>query len=113
MTLYCLKAQYTPAAIEGMVKSGNNREEEVRKAIESVGGKLNGFYGIFGDPDGFHIMVIAEMPGNAQYLATVVVAMMSGAVANVRTNVLYTAEEAAEAASIVNSSSVNYKSPTE
>jgi len=112
MTLYCLKAQYSPEAIAGMVKSGANREVEVRKAVESVGGDLKGFYGIFGDPDGFHVMAIAEMPGNAQYLATVITSILSGAIANVRTNVLYSAEEAVEAANIVNSSGVSYQSPT-
>ena len=112
MTLFCLKGQYTQAAIEGMMKSGANREEEVRKAIESVGGKLEGYYGIFGDPEGFHVMVIAEMPGNAQYLATVITAVMSGAMANFRTNVLYTAEEVVEAAGIINSSGVSYQPPS-
>jgi uncharacterized protein with GYD domain len=113
MPLFCLKGQYTPEAMQGMMKSGANREEEVRKAIESVGGELKGFYGIFGDPEGFHVMIIAEMPGNAQYIATVVTAVMSGALANFRTNVLYTAEEAVEAASIVNASGVSYRPPTE
>ena len=30
-------------------------------------GKLRGFYGIFGDQDRYHVMLIAEMPGNAEY----------------------------------------------
>ena len=93
-----------------MVKSEANREVELRKTVESLGGKLHGFYGTLGDPDGFHVMMIAEMPGHSQYLAAVVNAMLSGAVTNIRTTVLYSAEEAVEAAKIVNAG-VDYKAP--
>ncbi len=112
MGLYCFKIQYTPEAVAAIVKSGSNREEVARKAVESTGGKLHGFYGIFGDPDGFHAMLIAEAPSNAEYLATVVAAVMGGALANVRTTVLYSAADMVAAAKIVNSSGVDYQPPS-
>ncbi len=108
MGLYCLKIQYTPEAIAAIVKSGSNREDAARKAVESVGGKLHGFYGMFGDPDGFHAMVIAETPSNAEYLATVVSVVLGGAMANIRTTALYSADDMLKAAEIVNSSGVDY-----
>ncbi len=112
MTLYCLKAQYTPEAIAAIVKSGSNREDIARKAAESVGGKVHGFYGIFGDPNGYHVMLIADMPGNAQYLATVMTAVMGGAFAKFTTNVLYSADDVVAASEIVNAASVDYQPPT-
>ncbi len=112
MTLYCLKAQYTPEAIAAIVKSGKSREDVARKAVESVGGTLHGFYGIFGDPNGYQIMLIAEMPGNAQYLATVMTAVMGGAFAKFTTNVLYSADDVVAASEIVNAASVDYQAPT-
>ena len=112
MTLYCLKGQYTPDAIAAIVKSGSNREDVARKAIESAGGKLLGFYGIFGDHDGYHVMIIVDMPGNAEYLATVITAVMGGAFAKFTTNVLYSADEVVAAAGMVNAASVDYTPPS-
>ena len=111
MGLYCLKIQYTPEAIGSIVKSGSNREEVVRQTVASVGGKLHGFYGIFGDPDGFHAMIIAETPSNTEYLATVLTAAMGGALAKWRTHVLYTANDMVAAAEMVNNSKVEYEAP--
>ena len=112
MTLYCLKAQYTPQAIAAIVKSGTNREDAARKAIESAGGKLHGFYGIFGDNDGYHVMVIVEMPGNAHYLATVMSVILGGTFAKFTTNVLYTADDVVSASEMVNASGVDYQPPS-
>ncbi len=111
MGLYCFKIQYTAEAIAAIVKSGSNREDIARKAMETAGGKLHGFYGMFGDPDGFHVMLIAEAPSNAEYLATVVTAVMGGALANVRTTALYSAEDMVAAAKIVNANQVDYQPP--
>ncbi|MEX0343951.1 MAG: GYD domain-containing protein [Rhizobiaceae bacterium] len=111
MGLYCFKIQYTPEAIATIVKTSSNREEAAKKAVESVGGKLHGFYGIFGDPEGFHVMLIAETPSNAEYLATVVSSVLGGAVANVRTNVLYSAADMVKATEIINNSGVDYAPP--
>jgi uncharacterized protein with GYD domain len=69
MGVYCLNIQYAPEAIGPIIKSGSNRQDVARKAVESVGGKLPGFYGILGDPDGFHTMIIAETPNNTEYPA--------------------------------------------
>ncbi|MEJ6501429.1 MAG: GYD domain-containing protein [Rhodobacterales bacterium] len=109
MSLYCLKIQYAPAAIAAMTKSASNREDAARTAIESVGGKLHGFYGIFGDPDGFHVMLIGETPSTTEYLATVVSAVLGGSISNIRTNALYTADEMVGAANLINGAKVDYK----
>ena len=112
MGLYCLRAQYTPDAIKAIISSGENREDAVRKAVTSVGGKLHGFYGIYGDRDGYHLMVIIETPSNAEYIVTVVSAVMGGAIAKWTTNVLYTADELVAASKMVNSSKVDYRPPS-
>ncbi len=72
---------------------------------------MHGYYGIFGDPDRFHVMLIAEMLGNAQYLATMATALMAGVFVKVRTNVLYTADDVVGASELVNTSKVNYQPP--
>ena len=112
MTIYCLRIQYTQEAIAAIIKSGSNREDIARAATESVGGKLHGFYGIFGDPQGYHVMLIAEMPGNAEYIATVASAAAGGALARFTTNVLYTGEDVVKAAAIVAGGKVDYQPPS-
>ena len=83
-----------------------------RQAVESVGGKLHGFYGIYGDPEGYHVMLIADMPGNGEYIATVATALMGGVFAKFTTNVLYTAEDVVKASEIVAAAKVDYQPPS-
>ena len=85
MGLYCLKRKYTAEALAAITKSGDNRQEAIRIPIEKLGGKLHGWYGMFGED--YNFMVIAE------YLAMAVASIMGGALADFRTIALYTADD--------------------
>ena len=98
MALYMFMAKYTTRAIQDIVKSGSNREAAAKAAIEAAGGKLLGFYGMFGQE--YNIAIIADMPGNAEYIAAVGPAIGSGAIESYKSIPLYTSAEVVEAAGI-------------
>ena len=61
MAMYMLMAKYSPAALKAIVESGSDREAAARQAVEAAGGKLHGFYGMFGQEYG--LAMIVEAPG--------------------------------------------------
>ena len=64
MAMYMLMAKYSPAALKAIVESGSDREAAARQAVEAAGGKLHGFYGMFGQEYG--MMLIVEAAGHAE-----------------------------------------------
>jgi uncharacterized protein with GYD domain len=67
--MYMLMAKYSTAALKAIMESGSDREAAAREAIEAVGGKLHGFYGMFGQEYG--LAMIVEAPGHAEYLRSI------------------------------------------
>ena len=93
MPKYLYKATYTYEGAKGLAKDGGTgRREAVKKAVESMGGKLEAFYFAFGETD---VYAIAEMPDNANAAAFAMVVGLGGG-ATVTTTVLITPEEADE-----------------
>jgi uncharacterized protein with GYD domain len=63
MSKYLVQFRYTQEGIKGLLKEGGSkRRSAVKKAIESVGGKMECFHFTFGKYDGFGV---AEMPNAA------------------------------------------------
>jgi uncharacterized protein with GYD domain len=90
MPKYLWSASYTPDGVKGLMQEGGSRRRDtVSKAIESGGGRMEGFYFAFGETD---VFVIAEMPDAAAAAAAAMVINASGAV-RLRTTVLLTPEE--------------------
>jgi len=52
MPLYLTRFSYTPHTWAAMVEKPEDRREVARAIIESVGGKLHGFWYAFGQHDG-------------------------------------------------------------
>jgi uncharacterized protein with GYD domain len=48
MATYMLMARYSQSALKAIIETGSDREAVARQAIEAAGGKLIGFYGMFG-----------------------------------------------------------------
>ncbi|MES0827192.1 GYD domain-containing protein [Ruegeria sp. SCP11] len=67
MALFMLMARFTPQALAAVVEGELNREEMARKAVESAGGKLVGFYGLLGQD--YHIAFICDFPKMSDFLA--------------------------------------------
>jgi uncharacterized protein with GYD domain len=74
MPLYLTRFSYTPETWARLAKNPEDRREAARSYIESVGGKLHGFWYAFGEYDAYNLW---EAPDNVS-LATVAIAISSG-----------------------------------
>jgi uncharacterized protein with GYD domain len=92
MSIYMWMGKYTPAAALSIVEGDSDREQAARVAVESVGGKLLGFYGMMGQEH--HIVMIADMPSKVEYLGVAMAASLSGAIESFKTIPLYDNKEA-------------------
>ncbi|HZC58823.1 MAG TPA: GYD domain-containing protein [Chthoniobacterales bacterium] len=96
MPKFMTMVSYTPEGIKGLVKEGGTaRRRAVEKMLESLGGRLEGFYFAFGENDAY---VITDGPDNAT-AAAISLAITTGAV-RTKTIVLLSPEELDEAVKI-------------
>ena len=106
MALYLTRFSYTPETWARLIKNPEDRREAARKYIESVGGKLHGFWYAFGAYDGYNLW---EAPDHVS-MATVVIAISSGgALSKCETTLLLTVEETIKA--LERAGSVGYQAP--
>jgi uncharacterized protein with GYD domain len=90
MAKYLITASYTSQGTRGLLgEGGSNRKAVLQKALESVGGRLDAMYYMYGDDD---VMLIADVPDAASGLALSLAANASGTV-RVKTTPLITVEE--------------------
>jgi uncharacterized protein with GYD domain len=90
MPSYLVQASYTSEAIAALVKNPQNRTEIVRKAVETLGGKLVGSWLSFGDYD---VVFIAEIPDLVSAAGLALAATAGGSLKTIKTTPLLTAEE--------------------
>jgi len=109
MPMFMLMGRYSPDAVKAMMDSGADRESAAREAVAAAGGKLLGFYGMFGQD--YHVALITDMPGNAEYIGTVATAMMAGTFVAYKTIPLYTSAELAKASGISKKVRSAYRPP--
>src|SRR3989304_5502191 len=62
MPFYLMRFSYTPDAWAKLIKQPEDRRKVATALIESVGGKLHGFWYGFGEHDGY---VLIQSPDNA------------------------------------------------
>src|SRR3989441_13334450 len=80
MPLYLSRFSYTPETWARLISNPEDRRKAAQSYIESVGGKLHGFWYAFGTHDGYNLW---EAPDNVS-LAAVAVAMVGcGAISSV------------------------------
>ena len=72
------------------MKNPEDRRDAARKYIESVGGKLLGFWYAFGEEDAF---ILWEAPDNVSMAATALAITAGGALSSLQTTVLLSVEE--------------------
>ena len=109
MAMYMLMAKYSPSALKAIVESGSDREAAARQAVEAAGGKLHGFYGMFGQEYG--LAMIVETAGHAEYLGAVVPAIVSGTFESYKTIPLFTWADVQKALPIAKKVRAVYRPP--
>jgi uncharacterized protein with GYD domain len=94
MPLYLSRFSYTPETWARLIANPEDRREAARTYIESVGGKLHGFWYAFGTHDGFTLW---EAPDNTSMAAVALAISGGGALSSLETTVLLTIEETMDA----------------
>jgi uncharacterized protein with GYD domain len=89
-----------------MIEKPEDRREAARLYIESVGGKLHGFWYAFGEHDGWNLW---EAPDNVSMAAVALAIGAGGALSSIETTALLTVEELMEA--LGKAKSVRYRPP--
>ncbi len=107
MAMYLTRFSYTPATWARMIEKPEDRREAARSYIESVGGKLHGFWYAFGERDGFNLW---EAPDNVSMASVVIAIGAGGALSSCDTTVLLSVEETMEA--LKKAKSVRYRPPS-
>lgn len=90
MAKYAFLGGYTAEAWAKMIENPGDREAAVKKAAESVGGRLEQFYWSFGEDD---YLAIVEAPDDVAVAALSVAVGSSGSLRNLRTIKLITMDE--------------------
>jgi uncharacterized protein with GYD domain len=90
MPFYLTRFSYTPATWAKLIANPEDRREAAKQYIESVGGKLHGFWYAFGDHDGYNLW---EAPDNVSMAAVALAIGAGGALSSIETTVLLTVEE--------------------
>ena len=101
MPLYLSRFSYTPETWARMIENPEDRREAARLYIESVGGKVHGFWYGFGTHDGYNLW---EAPDNVILQRTFTAGDVS-----FETTVLLSVEETLEA--LQKAQDVRYRAP--
>ena len=108
MPLYLSKFSYTPETWGKLIANPEDRRKAAQTYIESVGGKLHGFWYAFGSHDGYTMW---EAPDNVSMAAVALAIGAGGALHSLETTVLLSVDETLEA--LRKAKQVRYKKPGE
>ena len=106
MPLYLSSFSYTPETWARLIRNPEDRREAARSYIESVGGKLHGFWYAFGAHDGYNLW---EAPDNESMAAVALAIGSGGALSSLETTVLLTVDETLDA--LGKAGQVGYRAP--
>ncbi|MHA6692578.1 GYD domain-containing protein [Devosia sp. A449] len=108
MPLYLTRFSYTPETWARLIQNPEDRRDAARKYIESVGGRLHGFWYAFGAHDGYNLW---EAPDNVSMASVAIAIGGGGALSKFETTPLLTVEETMTALS--RAQAVGYRQPGE
>ena len=94
MPLYLTTFSYTPATWTRLIANPEDRRKAAQTYIESVGGKLNGFWYAFGAHDAY---ILWEAPDNVSMAAVALAITGGGALSSLETTLLLTVDETLDA----------------
>ena len=106
MPVYLTKFSYTPETWARLVSKPEDRRKAAQAYIESVGGKLHGFWYAFGTHDGYNLW---EAPDDVSMAAVAIAIGAGGALSSIETTVLLTVEETIEA--LGKAAQIRYRPP--
>jgi uncharacterized protein with GYD domain len=106
MPLYLTKFSYTPQTWARLIGNPEDRRKAAQDYVESVGGKLHGFWYAFGEHDGYTLW---EAPDNVSMAAVALAITGGGALSSYQTTVLLTVDEMLDALGRVEQ--VGYRAP--
>jgi uncharacterized protein with GYD domain len=106
MPLYLSRFSYTPETWARLIGDPEDRRTAAQTYIESVGGKLHGFWYAFGSHDGYNLW---EAPDNVSMAAVALAIGGGGALSSFETTVLLTVDEALDA--LRKAGQVQYRPP--
>ena len=106
MAVYLTKFSYTAETWARLIGNPEDRRNAARSYIESVGGKLHGFWYGFGEHDGYTLW---EAPDNVAMASVLLALGGGGAIKAQETTVLMSVEETLEA--LGKAQQVQYKPP--
>ena len=94
MALYLTRFSYTPETWARLAEHPEDRRDAAKAYIESVGGKLHGFWYAFGEHDGYNLW---EAPDNVSMAAVALAISGGAALSSFQTTVLLTVDETLDA----------------
>ena len=106
MPLYLSRFSYTPETWAKLIGNPEDRRNAAESYIESVGGKLHGFWYAFGEHDGYNLW---EAPDNVSMAATALAISAGGALSSTQTTVLLSVEDTL--AALQKASTIKYRPP--
>ena len=106
MPLYLTRFSYTPETWARLATNPEDRRGAARTYIESVGGKLHGFWYAFGEYDAYTLW---EAPDNVAMAAVAIAISGGGALSKFETTPLLTVEDTLDA--LRRAQAVKYRPP--
>ena len=106
MPLYLCKFSYTPETWARLIGNPEDRRAAAESYIESVGGKLHGFWYAFGEHDGYNLF---EAPDDVSMAAVALAIGGGGALSSIETTVLMTVDDTIEA--LRKAGQIQYRAP--
>jgi uncharacterized protein with GYD domain len=106
MPLYLTRFSYTPETWARLIGNPEDRRKVAEEYIDSVGGKLHGFWYAFGEHDGYNLW---EAPDNVSMAAVALAIAGGGALSSFETTVLLTVDETLDA--LRKAEQVGYRAP--
>jgi uncharacterized protein with GYD domain len=106
MPLYLSKFSYTPETWARMIQNPEDRRKAAQAYIESVGGKLHGFWYAFGSEDGYNLW---EAPDNISMAAVALAIGGGGALRSLETTVLMSVDDTI--AALHKAGQIRYRAP--
>jgi uncharacterized protein with GYD domain len=106
MPLYLSRFSYTPETWAKLIGDPEDRRKAAQAYIESVGGKLHGFWYAFGTHDGYNLW---EAPDNVSMAAVALAISGGGALSSFETTVLLSVDETMDA--LRKAEQIQYRAP--
>src|SRR5438445_13253274 len=100
------KSSYTPETWARLIGKPEDRRQAAQSYIESVGGKLHGFWYAFGGHEGYNLW---EAPDNVSMTAVALAINAGGALASIESTVLLTVDETIDA--LRKAAQIRYRAP--